>query len=58
MQNRVRTVVKDTKPESSESLAHPVPKIEKIKKDIFDGHFINLDLIADTLVDEYTKLSK
>ena len=58
MRNRARTVSEDIAPDSSEPFVAPLTNIEKIKKEIYDGHFINLDLIADTLVDEYTKLSK
>jgi anti-sigma28 factor (negative regulator of flagellin synthesis) len=44
--------------DSSNNSVLPEKSIEKIKKAIHDGRFINVDLIADTLVDEYSKLSK
>ena len=58
MQNRAGTTRQESISESPEPIKEPLRKIEKIKKEIFNGQFINLELIADTLVDEYTKLSK
>ena len=58
MQNRAGTARQENISESTEPIKEPLRKIEKIKKEIFNGQFINLELIADTLVDEYKKLSK
>ena len=58
MRKTSRTCRNERTSDSSNKSGVPEKSIEKIKKAIFDGRFLNVDLIADTLVDEYSKLSK